>query len=56
MVKGDLNVGMVLILPEGFECSSRSLFRRWKKVGNLYYQPYSRKKNILVVGPVPGNY
>ena len=26
-----------------------------KKVGNLFYQPYSEdKKNILVVGPVPG--
>ena len=26
-----------------------------KKVGNLYYQPYTpEQKNILVVGPVPG--
>jgi apocytochrome f len=26
-----------------------------KKVGNLYYQPYSpEQKNILVVGPIPG--
>jgi len=26
------------------------------KVGNLYFQPYSaEKKNILVIGPVPGN-
>jgi apocytochrome f len=56
--KGDLNVGMVLILPEGFELAptDRVPEEMKKKVGNLYYQPYSpEKKNILVVGPVPGN-
>ncbi len=56
--KGDLNVGMVLILPEGFELAppDRIPEEMKKKVGNLYYQPYSpEKKNILVVGPVPGN-
>jgi apocytochrome f len=55
--KGDLNVGMVLILPEGFELAptDRVSEEMKKKVGNLYYQPYSPdKKNILVVGPVPG--
>jgi apocytochrome f len=55
--KGDLNVGMVLILPEGFELapSDRVPDEMKKKVGNLYYQPCSpEKKNILVVGPVPG--
>ena len=55
--KGELNVGMVLILPEGFELapSERIPEEMKKKVGNLYYQPYSpEKKNILVVGPVPG--
>jgi apocytochrome f len=55
--KGDLNVGMVLILPEGFELAppDRIPEEMKKKVGNLYYQPYSPdKKNILVVGPVPG--
>lgn len=56
--KGDLNVGMVLILPEGFELAPADRIPEEikAKVGNLYYQPYSpEKKNILVVGPVPGN-
>nr|YP_009492283.1 apocytochrome f of cytochrome b6/f complex [Pseudopediastrum sp. CL0201VA]AWI68879.1 apocytochrome f of cytochrome b6/f complex [Pseudopediastrum sp. CL0201VA] len=55
--KGDINVGMVLILPEGFELApaDRVPEEMQKKVGELYYQPYSpEKKNILVVGPVPG--
>ena len=56
--KGDLNVGMVLILPEGFELAPADRIPEEikAKVGDLYYQPYSpEKKNILVVGPVPGN-
>ena len=55
--KGDLNVGMVLILPDGFTLapSDRIPEEMKTKVGNLYYQPYSEtQKNILVVGPVPG--
>lgn len=55
--KGDLNVGMVLMLPEGFELApaDRVPEEMKKKVGKLFYQPYSPdKKNILVVGPVPG--
>ena len=55
--KGDLNVGAVLILPEGFEIAppERIPEEMKAKVGKLYFQPYSPdKKNILVVGPVPG--
>ena len=55
--KGDLNVGAVLILPEGFELAppDRVPEEMKTKVGKLYYQPYSPdNKNILVVGPVPG--
>jgi apocytochrome f len=55
--KGDLNVGFVLILPEGFELApaDRVPEEIKKKVGNVYYQPYSPdKKNILVAGPLPG--
>jgi apocytochrome f len=55
--KGALNVGAVLILPEGFELAppNRIPEEIKNKVGKLYFQSYSPdKKNILVVGPVPG--
>ena len=55
--KGNLNVGAVLILPEGFEIapSERIPDDIAGKVGKLYFQPYSPdKKNMVVVGPVPG--
>jgi len=55
--KGDLNVGAVLILPEGFELAppERIPEEMKAKVGKLYFQPYSpEQKNILVIGPVPG--
>jgi len=55
--KGGLNVGAVLILPEGFEIAppDRIPQEMKDKVGKVYFQPYSEdKKNILVVGPVPG--
>ena len=56
--KGALNVGAVLILPEGFTIapSERMSPELKSKVGNLYFQPYNEARpNILVVGPVPGN-
>lgn len=55
--KGPLNVGAVLILPEGFTVAppDRIPEEMKNKIGNLYFQPYSSEKsNILVVGPVPG--
>jgi apocytochrome f len=55
--KGDLNVGAVVILPEGFELAPQDRIPEGmkNKIGKLYYQPYSEnQKNILVVGPVPG--
>ena len=55
--KGALNVGAVLILPKGFELapSDRIPPEMKEKIGNLYFQPYSSdKKNIIVIGPVPG--
>lgn len=56
--KGPLNVGAVLMLPEGFKIAppERIPKEMKDKVGESYlYQPYSPdKENIIVVGPVPG--
>jgi apocytochrome f len=54
---GELNVGAVLILPDGFQIVPIEQIDTQikERVGKLYFQPYSEeKKNILVVGPVPG--
>jgi apocytochrome f len=54
---GELNVGAVLILPDGFQIVPIEQIDAQikERVGKLYFQPYSEeKKNILVVGPVPG--
>ncbi|XP_031262794.1 uncharacterized protein LOC116120959 [Pistacia vera] len=55
--KGALNVGAVLILPEGFELAppDRISPEMKEKIGNLSFQNYyPTKKNILVIGPMPG--
>nr|ABV04305.1 cytochrome f [Aneura sp. Shaw 697] len=55
--KGSLNVGAVLILPEGFELAppNRISPEMKKKIGSAFIQPYKDdKKNILVIGPIPG--
>ena len=55
--KGPLNVGAVLMLPEGFKLApdDRMTDEMKEKVGELYVQPYSDEQpNILVVGPIPG--
>jgi len=55
--RGALNVGAVLILPEGFSLAppERIDSELQKKVGKAYFQTYSEDRtNILVVGPVPG--
>jgi len=55
--KGPLNVGAVLILPDGFQIAppERISDELKGKVNNLYFQPYSETQtNIIVVGPVPG--
>jgi apocytochrome f len=54
---GELNVGAVLILPDNFQVAppNRIPTKIKARTGSLYFQPYSSdKKNILVVGPVPG--
>jgi apocytochrome f len=56
--KGNLNVGAVVILPEGFELAPEDRIppEMKEKINNLYFQAYRpEQKNILVVGPVPGN-
>jgi apocytochrome f len=53
----DLNVGAVLILPNGFQLAPPERIDKQiqERVGKLFFQPYSEeKKNILVIGPVPG--
>nr|YP_010879087.1 cytochrome f [Coniogramme japonica]WHE42738.1 cytochrome f [Coniogramme japonica] len=55
--KGGLNVGAVLILPEGFELAppNRIPTEMKEKLGKLSFQSYRPgKENIIVVGPVPG--
>jgi apocytochrome f len=55
--RGDLNVGAVLILPEGFKLAPKDrLTDEIKaKTKGVFVQPYSKEKpNILVVGPIAG--
>jgi apocytochrome f len=54
---GDMNIGAVVVLPEGFRLAPKDRIRRSseQKTKGVFVQPYSRQKqNILVVGPVAG--
>ena len=56
--KGNLNIGAVLILPDGFKIAPKELIpdEIKQKTKNVYIQPYStNNSNILVVGPMPSN-
>nr|YP_010336583.1 cytochrome f [Rhodospora sordida]UNJ14989.1 cytochrome f [Rhodospora sordida] len=56
--KGSLNVGAVLILPEGFKLAPKDRLSEElvQKMKGVSIQPYSTaKNNILVVGPIPGD-
>ena len=56
--RGTLNVGAVLILPEGFKLAPKErLSDEIKaKTKGIFVQPYSKDKpNILVVGPIAGD-
>ena len=56
--RGNMNVGAVLILPEGFKVAPNNLIPTEikEKTKNIYIQPYSTaRNNILVVGPMPSN-
>ncbi|MBE9080066.1 apocytochrome f [Romeria aff. gracilis LEGE 07310] len=55
--KGGLNVGAVLMLPEGFKLAppERIPEEMKEEVGSTYFMPYSEEDdNILLVGPLPG--
>jgi len=56
--KGGLNVGAVLILPEGFKLAPKARLNEELKLKTkgIYITPYSStKENILVVGPINGD-
>jgi len=56
--KGPLNVGAVVILPEGFKLAPKDRLSEElkEKTKGVVISPYSdSKNNILVVGPIPGN-
>jgi len=55
---GPLNVGAVVILPEGFKIAPKERISEEikEKSKGVYITPYSTKQeNILVVGPISGN-
>lgn len=55
--KVGLNVGAVLMLPEGFKIAppERISEELQEEIGDTYFQPYSEdKENIVIVGPLPG--
>nr|QCI05217.1 Apocytochrome f [Centroceras clavulatum] len=56
--QGSLNVGAVLVLPDGFKLAPKKLLSKElkDKIKNIYIQPYSTSQpNILVVGPISGD-
>ncbi|XTZ09700.1 MAG: cytochrome f [cyanobacterium endosymbiont of Rhopalodia yunnanensis] len=56
--QGGLNVGAVLMLPEGFKIapSDRIPEEMQEKIGGLYFQPYrDDQENVVLVGPLPGD-
>jgi len=56
--KGGLNVGAIVILPEGFKLAPKTRISEEIKAKNkgVYISPYSAQStNILVVGPISGD-
>ena len=55
--KGGLNVGAVLMLPEGFKIApdERIPEEMLEKIGYAYFEPYvEEEENVVIVGPLPG--
>ncbi|MGL5075462.1 MAG: apocytochrome f, partial [Waterburya sp.] len=56
--KGGLNVGAVLMLPEGFKIAPEDRIpeEMKEKTGGLYFQQYKEgADNVVIVGPLPGD-
>ena len=56
--KGGLQVGAVLMLPDGFQLapSERIPEEMQEKVGGVYFQKYREDQdNVYIVGPLPGD-
>ncbi|MEA5535024.1 cytochrome f [Crocosphaera sp. XPORK-15E] len=56
--KGGLNVGAVLMLPDGFKIAppDRIPDEMKEEVEGLYFQPYREdQENVVIVGPLPGD-
>jgi len=56
--RGPLNVGAVLVLPEGFKLAPKDRLTDGikAKTKGVFIQPYSKdRSNILVVGPISGD-
>ncbi len=55
--KGGLNVGAVLMLPDGFTIAPEERIpeEMKEKIGGLFYQKYREDQdNVYIVGPLPG--
>ena len=55
--KGGLNVGAVLMLPEGFTIAPEDRIpeEMKEKIGGVYFQSYREDMdNVVIVGPLPG--
>ena len=56
--KGGLNVGAVLMLPDGFKIAPEDRIPEEMKeeVGGVYFQEYKEgDDNVIIVGPLPGD-
>ena len=56
--RGPLNVGAVLVMPEGFKLAPKDRLSDEikKKTKGVFVQPYSKERpNIFVVGPIAGD-
>jgi apocytochrome f len=56
--KGGLNVGAVLMLPDGFKIAPEDRIpeEMKEKTGGLYFQQYKEgADNVVIVGPLPGD-